>query len=61
MKIRIAVAVAKDGRWSCDDSEDDAIEFLPPDVGPGDFHLVWVEADVPLPPEPPVVKGTVVP
>lgn len=72
MKIRIAVAVAKDGSWNsqgwCDhgtqrpDSEfrASAAEGLPPDIGDHEYHVVFVEADVPLPTSV-TVKGEVKP
>lgn len=76
MKIRIAVAVAKDGTWrACgwrdpnetifglhDQMMDNAIEFLSEHVHEQgmQYHTVWVEVDVPLPAEPVTVIGRVV-
>lgn len=68
MKIRIAVAVAKDGSWRAEGwptEEDDvlseqSIEFISEHVHEQgiQYHVVFVEADVPLPPSPQVVQGT---
>lgn len=71
--IRIAVAVAKNGSFSAhgyhntegkiDPDEclsysiDGVMDCIDADVG--EFHVVFVEADVPLPPESVVVRGEV--
>lgn len=54
MKIRIAVAVDSEGRWcahgchECDD--DNAVAYIDDEFNPEtDHHVVYVEADVPLP------------
>lgn len=66
IKIRIAVAVNVDGNWSASGFSNDtqnhaehiATEGLDYDFGKKS-HVVWVEAEVPLPPQPPVVQGVV--
>ena len=68
MKIRIAVAVSSEGAWNCGGygdangpaAESDAwvTDGLPDDAGL--FHIVYVEADVPLPSGQVVVEGKVV-
>lgn len=60
MKIRIAVAVDSEGHWA---------PSLVPSYAENELrnnwrgvtrrHIVFVEADVPLPPEPQVIQGTV--
>lgn len=65
MKIRIAVAVAADGRWAAyghwKDSDDAAKAVIAQSADTKDLdHVVFVEADVPLPPSPQVVSGEVV-
>jgi len=66
--IRIAVAVDENGLWSAAgncayESDEDAIEaavdYLPEEASPH-RHVVWVEANVPLPAEQ-TVKGNVLP
>ena len=66
MKIRIAVAVDRTERWyayghSLTPESESANEVAGDVFQEEGYHLVWVEADVPLPPEPPVVEGTVQP
>lgn len=64
MRIRIAVAVAKDGEWKAHGSgalDDRTCErWLHDWYQREPHHVVFVEADVPLPPEPITVEGTVV-
>lgn len=67
MKIRIAVAVANDGSWYASSwgnaehstSGKHLLDGLPEHVKAGDHHIVYVEADVPLPSNA-VIPGTVV-
>lgn len=68
MKIRIAVAVANDGSWYASSwgnaAEHNTVneylaDGLPEHVKDGGYHVVYVEADVPLPSNA-VVPGTVV-
>ncbi len=74
MKIRIAVAVDNESRWEAygqgyawesypptDDEMRQHVEGILSDCCPEYMHTVFVEVDVPLPPEPVVVQGTVVP
>ena len=67
IKVRIAVGVAADGKWSCsgwNDCDDTstagiALECLDAEISAGVAkHIVWLEAEVPLP-EPLVVEGVV--
>lgn len=68
MIVRIAVAVAKDGSWNAGGYGDAngpkeakwVVDGLPEHVSERDYHIVHIEADVPLPPEPLVIQGTVV-
>jgi hypothetical protein len=56
VSVRIAVAIDTEGQWSaygsedCPDSHavDTAIECMP--EGDARYHIVWVTAEVPLPP-----------
>lgn len=69
-RVRIKVLVARDGSYAAGgtgekgahDPERDLdwlYDTLCADVGEGEYHSVWVEADVPLP-ETPTVEGKVV-
>lgn len=57
MKIRIAVAVTVSEKWAATKHEDVAIHHL---RWKHPYHVVWVEADVPLPGPGPTVQGEVV-
>ncbi len=67
-RVKILVLVCKDGSYSAGgNGEKGKLEkghvvdwlpdCLPNHIRDGDWHRVWVEADVPLPPDPPVTKG----
>lgn len=67
-RVKILVLVAKDGTYCAagnghkgehEKQLDWLYDSLPNDVFTEDCHEVWVEADVPLPPEPPTVEGEV--
>jgi hypothetical protein len=68
-RVRIKVLVAVDGSYSAGglgihhlDDETHlqwVYDMLPDHVGEGEYQVVWVEADVPLP-ETPLVEGKVV-
>ena len=70
-RVRIMVIVSKDGSYagagtgakgehSSERDLDWIYDSLPNHVTDGEFHKVWVEADVPLP-EAPTVEGKVAP
>lgn len=68
-RVLIRVLVANDGSFAAGGYHDAkgagvvdlcwVTDALPMHVGDNDYHEVWVEADVPLPPEPPIVEGKV--
>lgn len=72
VRVRIAVAVGKDGLWAAhgwklsersypDSVEESAVRHYRQYVAGDDRapHIVWVEADVPLPPESQTIPGQV--
>lgn len=69
-RVKVLVLMCKDGSYSAGgngekgelengDCNDWLADCLPNHVRDGDWHRVWIEADVPLPPEPSTVEGEV--
>lgn len=65
VRVRIAVSISRNGRWTSHgwsgmtDEQAAALADVP-GCAPASCALRFIEADVPLPPEPPVVQGEVV-
>lgn len=61
VRVRIAVAMNPYGHWCVAGREwmDDAQKVQC--IGAAGSTITWVEADIPIPPEPPVIEGEVKP